>query len=171
MFFKVQQLVGMVDVTARIHDLDLNKTVEMPAQSLDFGYRSSSVTASQVVLSATFSTQPGDPERSLALISEIVQWRRANQPGGQNAGSVCVNPSGVSAGEQIDRLGLKGTRIGSAEVSPKHANFIQADEGGRAADVSALIEHVSEVVEREAGVRLHTEIRRIGFDDDGSAER
>ncbi len=150
---------------ALVYDLDLNKTVEMSAQSLDFGYRSSSVAASQIVVSATFQTQPDAPERSLLLISEIVQWRRANQPGGQNAGSVFVNPDGVSAGEQIDRLGLKGTRIGTAEVSRKHANFIQADEGGTAADVSNLMDHVAGVVEREAGLRLHTEIRRIGFGD------
>ena len=67
-------------------------------------------------------------------MAEIVQWRRDNQPGGQNAGSVFTNPEGDSAGRLIDTA-VKGLRIGTAAVSEKHANFIQADEGGRAADV------------------------------------
>ena len=71
------------------------------------------------------------------MLAEIVRWRREHQPGGQNAGSVFVNPvpGELSAGEVIDSLGLRGLRIGTAEVSPKHANFIQADEGGSADDV------------------------------------
>ena len=62
-------------------------------------------------------------------------WRRANQPGGPNAGSVFTNPPGDSAGRLIDAAGGKGRRRGTAAVSTKHANFIQADDGGRADDV------------------------------------
>ena len=84
----------------------------------------------------------GDRTESEATISEVVAWRRANQPGGQNAGSVFVNPvpGEVSAGALIDQLGLRGLRVGSAQVSDKHANFIQADDGGSADDVHALME-------------------------------
>ena len=82
------------------------------------------------------------------MISEIVAWRRANQPGGQNAGSVFVNPvpGEISAGSLIDAAGLRGERFGSASVSTKHANFIQADDGGSADDVHALMAIVRERV-------------------------
>ena len=98
------------------------------------------------------------------MLDEIVRWRRDNQPGGQNAGSVFVNPSNETSAELIDRLGLKGFRIGSAQVSPKHANFVQADPGGSSGDVNELIRTVAERVFDEVGVELRTEIRRIGFE-------
>ena len=97
---------------------------------------------------------PGDVERGTAELAEIVAWRRANQPGGPNAGSVFTNPPGDSAGRLIDAAGGKGRRHGTAEVSTKHANFIQADEGGRAADVVALMGEVQELVRAHAGVEL-----------------
>ncbi|HVC66260.1 MAG TPA: UDP-N-acetylmuramate dehydrogenase, partial [Acidimicrobiales bacterium] len=101
---------------------------------------------------------------SLAQIAEIVRWRREHQPGGSNAGSVFTNPPGDSAGRLIDEAGLRGHRLGSAEVSPKHANFIQADSGGSAADVRRLIEDVQRRVRERFGVELATEVRMIGFD-------
>ena len=136
---------------------------------LEFGYRSSSLDSTEVVLTATFDLEPGDRALGEAELAEIVQWRRANQPGGQNAGSVFVNPpaevSDRSSGELIDGLGLKGRRLGTASVSAKHANFIQADEAGSADDVHRLIHEVAAEVCAETGVRLHTEIRMIGFGD------
>ena len=89
---------------------------------------------------------PGDVERGTAELAEIVAWRRANQPGGPNAGSVFTNPPGDSAGRLIEAAGGKGLRHGTAEVSTKHANFIQADDGGRADDVLALMGEVQELV-------------------------
>ena len=81
----------------------------------------------------------GDRDAAEATIAEIVRWRREHQPGGQNCGSVFVNPvpGEVSAGSLVDGLGLRGFRIGTAWVSEKHANFVQASEGGSAADVRA----------------------------------
>ena len=86
----------------------------------------------------------GDRDAAEATIAEIVRWRREHQPGGQNCGSVFVNPvpGEVSAGSLVDGLGLRGFRIGTAWVSQKHANFVQASEGGSAADVRAVIEAV-----------------------------
>ncbi len=88
-----------------------------------------------------------------------------HQPGGQNAGSVFVNPvpGEVSAGALIDAAGLRGHRIGTAVVSDKHANFIQADEDGRADDVRTLMSFVSDRVEESSGFRLRSEIRLVGF--------
>jgi UDP-N-acetylmuramate dehydrogenase len=118
-----------------------------------------------VVVAATHRLEPGDPAAGRAAIDEIVRWRRANQPGGANAGSVFTNPADDSAGRLIDACGLKGLRIGSAEVSPKHANFIQADRGGSADDVRRVMERVQEVVAAATGVELSTEVRLVGFDD------
>ena len=100
-----------------------------------------------------------------AEMLEIVQWRRDNQPGGQNAGSVFTNPPGDSAGRLIDTAGLKGFRIGTAEVSPKHANFIQADPGGSADDVLALMTEIMRRVHETHGVELHAETHVVGFEE------
>ena len=136
------------------------------ANELALGYRTSNITASEIVLSAELQLEHGDRETSEAMISEIVRWRRANQPGGQNAGSVFANPEGDSAGRLIDALGLKGLRIGSAEVSTKHANFIQADPGGSADDVFALIREVQRRVRENHGIVLRPENVLVGFDVD-----
>jgi UDP-N-acetylmuramate dehydrogenase len=100
-----------------------------------------------------------------ALIGDIVKWRRDHQPGGQNAGSVFINPNdgAISAGALIDEAGLRGYRLGTACVSEKHANFIQSDQGGTSADVVKLMNMVQQEVLRLAGVQLHSEIRLVGF--------
>ncbi len=136
---------------------------EVAAGDLALGYRRSSVTATQVVVWAEFALTPGDRAGAEAAIADIVRWRREHQPGGQNAGSVFTNPPGDSAGRLIEEAGLKGLRVGSATVSPKHANFVQADDGGSADDVMALIEEVRRRVEDRTGVCLETELRLVGF--------
>jgi UDP-N-acetylmuramate dehydrogenase len=134
---------------------------------LGYSYRASAVGATDVVVQAGFALAPGDPVAGRATIRDIVRWRREHQPGGQNAGSVFTNPPGQppanSAGWLIDTAGCKGRRWGSALVSPKHANFIQADEDGSAGDVRALLEVVRAEVWRVHGVALQTEVRMVGF--------
>jgi UDP-N-acetylmuramate dehydrogenase len=136
----------------------------LPADRLALGYRRSNVSPSQVVVAAELALAPGDRATAEAEISGIVRWRRENQPGGPNAGSVFTNPPGDSAGRLVDAAGLKGHRRGSAAVSDKHANFIQADTGGSADDVFALMVEVAQRVEEVHGVRLHPETRMIGLD-------
>ena len=148
----------------RFVDLAGHDDGEFGADRLAFGYRRSSVAPSHVVLWAEHELRAGDRATSEAEIAEIVRWRRQNQPGGQNAGSVFTNPPDDSAGRLIDLAGLKGMRRGSAHVSEKHANFIQADDGGSADDVWALIREVARLVEERLGVVLHPEVRMIGFD-------
>ena len=149
----------------RVHLVDLATGEDgwVPATALDLGYRTSSVAAHQVVAEAELALAAGDRAEAEAAIGEIVRWRRANQPGGQNAGSVFTNPDGDSAGRLIDAAGAKGLRVGTAHVSPKHANFIQADEGGSADDVFALMQEVRRRVLAHAGVDLHPETRLVGF--------
>jgi UDP-N-acetylmuramate dehydrogenase len=131
---------------------------------LNYGYRSSSVTASQVVVAAELAVTPGSAEKEQEAVTAIVRWRREHQPGGSNAGSVFTNPQGDSAGRLIEAAGLKGFRMGTARVSEKHANFIQADKDGRADDVHALMAHVRDVVSEQSGVALRAEVRLLGFD-------
>ena len=113
---------------------------------------------------ATLDLADGNGEAGEAELGEIVRWRRHHQPGGQNAGSVFTNPTGESAGRLIDVAGCKGHRIGTAEVSTKHANFIQADPGGRADDIVALMVHVRSTVAETLGVDLHAETAMVGYD-------
>ncbi|MCU1354526.1 MAG: UDP-N-acetylenolpyruvoylglucosamine reductase [Acidimicrobiales bacterium] len=153
-------------VRVRVVDLAGGEDGEVPAPALDLGYRRSSVGAAQVVVWAELALAAGDRAAAEAEVSDIVRWRRANQPGGQNAGSVFTNPPGDSAGRLIDVAGCKALRVGSAEVSPKHANFIQADEGGSADDVWALMGEVRRRVAVATGVELHPETRTVGFTDE-----
>ncbi len=137
---------------------------EWSLDELQLGYRVSAIRPWQIVVSARLRLAPGDRTESEAEISEIVRWRRTNQPGGQNAGSVFANPEGDSAGRLIDSLGLKGLRVGTASVSEKHANFIQAEPDGSADDVYRLILEVQRRVLAETGVELTPENKLIGFE-------
>ena len=154
-------------VSARVVDLAGDRPAERTAADLALGYRRSEVGPAEVVVEATFALASGRRDECEARIGEIVRWRREHQPGGQNAGSVFTNPPGDSAGRLVDAAGLKGFRVGSATVSPKHANFVQADEGGRADDVMALIREVRRRVEETTGVRLEPELRLVGFEAEG----
>ena len=147
----------------RVVDLAGGEDGEVETTDLHLAYRSSALVASQVVVWAELALAPGSVDAAEAEIAEIVRWRRANQPGGQNAGSVFTNPPGDSAGRLIDAAGCKGLRVGTAEVSPKHANFIQADDGGSADDVWQLMGEVRRRVHAHAGVVLHPETRLVGF--------
>ena len=148
----------------------LRKSLEAHVNAVDLGlrFRGSALDDHHVVLSATVDLEwSKSQEASEAELQEVVRWRRENQPGGQNAGSVFVNPEPgkVSAGEVIDELGMRGLRVGSAQVSEKHANFIQADENGSANDVVALMAEIRRRVRDERGYVLRSEIRLVGFED------
>ena len=155
---------------ASVFDLASGGPTQWTVEELGLGYRRSALGPRHLVLYAELELGPGEVETSEAEVSEIVRWRRANQPGGQNAGSVFTNPADDSAGRLIDAAGLKGLRHGSAEVSTKHANFIQADPNGSADDVYQLIQQVRQRVFDQFGVLLHCENRLIGFEPLGPVE-
>ena len=135
------------------------------AEELVFGYRSSALGSSDIVLSASLRLSRGDTEESKKKLSEIVSWRRENQPGGQNAGSVFANPENDHAGRLIEAAGLKGTRKRSAVVSEKHANFIIVDSDGSANDVYELMKFIQDRVFETSGVLLHSEHHFLGLGD------
>jgi UDP-N-acetylmuramate dehydrogenase len=153
-------------IEARVVDLTRPRSdAVVPVAQLDLGYRRSAVAPHHVVVMAALGLRRGDRPAGEREIAEIVAWRRANQPGGQNAGSVFTNPPDDSAGRLIESAGCKGLRLGSAEVSQKHANFFQADPGGSADDVRALMEMVRRRVRDHSGVDLRPETRLVGFDN------
>jgi UDP-N-acetylmuramate dehydrogenase len=149
----------------RVVDLASGEDLEMDPASLQLGYRSSSLRGEQVVVHADLQLRRGDRAAGESQLAEIVRWRREHQPGGQNAGSVFTNPPGDSAGRLIDAAGAKGLRVGTAQVSDKHANFIQADVDGSADDVRSLMVELQRRVREHSGVELHPETVMVGFDD------
>lgn len=159
-------------ISVRMFHLERGIEANVSAADLGLRFRGSDLTDDHVVLSATLRLSWGDTILGQGKLSEIVKWRRDNQPGGQNAGSVFVNPvAGVtSAGELIDGLGLRGHRIRSAFVSDKHANFIQSDENGSADDIVELMGFIRQRVSERHGIDFRSEIRLIGFPTAVSAE-
>jgi UDP-N-acetylmuramate dehydrogenase len=150
-------------IEVQVYDLEQDAVGWRSPEALAFGYRSSSIRATEVVLAARLQLQRAVDDTPSEALAEIVKWRRAHQPGGANAGSVFTNPTGDAAGRLIESAGLKGRRLGTASVSEKHANFIQADENGSANDVAELVSVVRAEVARTSGVTLKTEIRMVGF--------
>jgi UDP-N-acetylmuramate dehydrogenase len=125
---------------------------------LVFAYRESSLDE-LAILGARFELESDDPEELTKRMQK--QWiiKKAAQPlGHQSAGCIFKNPRGMSAGMLIEQAGLKNTRVGGAEVSQRHANFIVADTSASSADVLKLIDLVRERVEERLGVTLETEI-------------
>jgi UDP-N-acetylmuramate dehydrogenase len=115
-----------------------------------------------VILDAEFALQAGERARLQARVSEIAAQRRATQPPGATCGSVFKNPTGDYAGRLIEAAGMKGQRVGGAEISPVHANFVVNRGGAMAADVMALIDLARQEVRTRSGVNLELEIELIG---------
>jgi UDP-N-acetylmuramate dehydrogenase len=138
---------------------------------IPFAYRRSGLGPS-VVVGTTVRLRPEDPARIGAELEEMYRWRREGTPFNQPCcGSVFQNPGGPSwkreagprtAGQLIEAAGLKGFRIGGAEVSPMHANYFVNTGDATAADVKALIGHARQRVVEQYGVRLATEVKLIG---------
>ncbi len=142
----------------------------LAAAALAFDYRHSRLQQEPLlVLSARFSLEPGhDPAAVTARTSANLHSRTSTQPYQQpSCGSVFRNPEPRKAGQLIESLGLKGTRIGGAEVSTLHANFIVNTGAATATDIDALISLVRERVLAAEGIDLHPEVKRLGFPQDG----
>lgn len=137
-------------------------------REIPFEYRWSGLDG-LVVLEATVRLAPADPELIQAEVAELFHWREAGTPFNQPCcGSVFKNPGGPSwkrgdgprtAGQLIEAAGLKGFRIGGAEVSPQHANYFVNTGGATAADVRALIAHARDAVAARFGTTLETEVK------------
>lgn len=136
----------------------------MPVLDCEFGYRDSIFKRQPtwVIVRAHFQLTPGDPKEGERLVQEDMRKRRARQPyDAPSAGSIFKNPDKsqqLFAGSLIEQAGLKGMRIGGAEISAKHANFIVNRQSATAADVRALIQKAQQEVRQTAHVNLEPEI-------------
>jgi UDP-N-acetylmuramate dehydrogenase len=130
---------------------------------MGFTYRHCAVPDDVVFTQALFQGHPGEPEAILSQMNAITDARAATQPvNTRTGGSTFKNPPGAKAWELVDRAGCRGLRIGGAQVSELHCNFLIAHPGASAADVEALGEEVRRRVKEASGVSLDWEIRRIG---------
>ncbi len=143
---------------------DINgDTFSLSGDELGFEYRNSAVQRKGlIVLSAAFSLSDGDAEQIRQEMNETMEKRKSKQPlNFPSAGSAFKRPEGYFAGALIEQCGLKGFHIGDAEVSEKHAGFIINKGKATARDVLALSEHIREIVLKETGVLLESEIKYI----------
>lgn len=134
---------------------------------LHYAYRYSDLKARKdkdfLVLLATFHLTPDDPDTIQKRMDDFNAYRKRTQPPGASLGSIFKNPPGDYAGRLIEAAGLKGYRIGNAEVSPVHANwFINSGGEASASDYRALVEHVRDVVNQQFNIELETEIEFLG---------
>jgi len=140
---------------------------QLMAADCHFAYRDSAFKSGPargwVITRATFSVQPGDPAAIRERIKQVQKHRRDTQPiDKRSLGSTFKNPPGDSAGRLIEAAGLKGRRIGGAQISPKHANFIVNVGGATADDVLALVAEMRDAVRERFGIELEPEIRIVG---------
>jgi UDP-N-acetylmuramate dehydrogenase len=135
------------------------------AGQMGYGYRTSILKRGEldaVVLAAELSLQNSTREQVTTNIEQFSAHRKATQPPGASMGSMFKNPPGDYAGRLIEAAGLKGARIGNAEISPVHANFFINQGTTRAEDIRALIERVMKTVKETQGVELELEIELVG---------
>jgi UDP-N-acetylmuramate dehydrogenase len=143
----------------------------VPRSAIPFTYRRSGLTG-RIVVETMVRLRPEEQPRLEEQIAEMFEWRQRGTPFNQPCcGSVFQNPAGPSwkteggprtAGQLIEAAGLKGHRVGAAEVSPMHANYFVNTGGATAADVRGLIAHAQQAVEARFGVRLEPEVKMIG---------
>ena len=148
------------------YDLDTKRVLRLDNAAQHFGYRHSVfMEKNYIVLSATLQLTKDEPDAIRARMNDYLARRREKQPlEYPSAGSVFKRPEGHFAGKLIEDAGLKGLRVGGAEVSPKHAGFIVNVGGATAADVLELVKRIREKVYETSGVTLECESRTIGED-------
>jgi len=154
------QEIGTVVDTVRV--ARGGRVIEIPGSEVQWNYRHTSFREGEMLLGATLSLHPDEPQKISERMEEAKSQRMATQPhGSRSAGCFFKNApaSSVGTGKMIDDLGMKGTRRGGAVVSPKHANFIVTEgEDAKAEDALALAEEIRERVKREHGIDLEYEV-------------
>ena len=137
----------------------------LTVEQFGYGYRTSVLKRGEikgVVLSAELALKNSTKDEVTVKIQQFSAHRKATQPPGASMGSMFKNPPGDYAGRLIESAGLKGTRIGNAEISPLHGNFFVNHANTKAQDIRALIKLVQKTVKEKEGVELELEIEMIG---------
>ena len=148
--------------------LPSGKSKDFTAKELMLGYRTSRFADSgEIITGATFRLKKGNREEIKAKMDELINRRRERQPlEYPSFGSAFKRPAGTYAGLVIEQSGLKGARVGQAQISPKHANFIINLGGATSSDIIGLIEHAQKTVEEKTGYFLEPEVRLIPSEAD-----
>jgi UDP-N-acetylmuramate dehydrogenase len=156
--------VSDILVSARIV-LRSGEVVEWPLEKLGYTYRHSDVPVGAVVIEAVFRGMPGDPEAIGAEMDAIARAREESQPlRSRTGGSTFKNPPGHKAWALVDAAGCRGFRIGDAQVSEKHCNFLLNLGSASSAEIEALGEEVRRRVEEKTHIKLEWEIQRVGVE-------
>ena len=144
-------------------DLETGESLRLEQAEVRYGYRHTDLPEDLLVVEAAFNVHPDDPEAVQRRMDDIQARRKSSQPLPiRSAGCVFKNPTGLSAGQMIDRAGCKGLSVGDVVVSDAHANFIVNRGRGTAADLLGLIEQVRGRVRREGGPELELELQVLG---------
>ena len=166
----IEEVVSEAEI---LTEAGTRRTVGLDYFNFDYDY-SILHDCDDIVLSATFQLEPGDKSRMRRIMDENLEWRSLRHPPldtEPSVGSIFKKIEGVGAGRLIDECGLKGMRIGGAEVTHRHANIFVNRGGATAADVCALIDRVQRTVQAETGYFLDTEIGFVGvFDPPSTTE-
>jgi UDP-N-acetylmuramate dehydrogenase len=154
------------DVTTRVFSVDADgRTIVRANAECGFDYRRSTIPADEVVTHARLRLSPRPRAEIDEAVRSLRERRKAREPHGvPNAGSIFKNPPGDYAGRLIETCGLKGQRVGGAEVSPVHANWLVNREGATAKDMLELIEIVRAAVVQRHGIHLELEVKTVGED-------
>ena len=157
------KLGEMSDVLIEIELVtDQGKIRRVEASQLAFAYRYARV-PKRIILGAWLQLSQATKKQVESLTKNYLRYRKETQPLTQpNAGSIFKNPPEATAGSLIEQVGLKGTKIGGAQISPKHGNFIVNTGNARATDVIRLIQKVQRMVASKIGVRLQRELKIVG---------
>lgn len=159
--FETWQIVDSVEMMNRS-----GNQIQRSVDDFAVDYRSVQGPGGEWFVAANLRLKPSRSAESKSRVRNLLQKRNESQPvGTANAGSVFKNPPGDFAARLIDVCGLKGSRIGGACVSVKHANFIVNTGGATAADIEALILHIQTVVSEQEGIKLQPEVHIIGEAD------
>lgn len=139
------------------------RLIRLPASDLQYTYRHSALPEGAVVVRARFQGEPGDPEVIGAKMDEIGEARENSQPlRTKTGGSTFKNPPGQKAWQLVDAAGCRGLKMGGAQVSEKHTNFLLNVDDATSADIEGLGEEVKRRVYENSGVELEWEIQRVG---------
>jgi UDP-N-acetylenolpyruvoylglucosamine reductase len=154
----------MFDVVERVQFIDESGVYQdLPKEAFHFGYRKVEEISRGIALGAILGSASSGSESCIRRrIDSYSNTRKESQPRGASAGCIFKNPEGHYAGKLIDELGIKGMRVGSAEVSDVHGNFIVNHGGATASDVIELIRRVKAKVKAETGYILEPEVLLVG---------
>ena len=154
--FDAVESLRFMDYTGQVH--------QRAASEVPTTYRSCPLLKNAIALGATLHGTTTPPDQIEARLAECQKKRWTSQPKEPSAGCMFKNPPTIPAGKLVEELGLKGTRVGGAMVSPVHGNFIVNDQGATARDVLALLDLVRRTARAQRGIELETEVEIIGED-------